>query len=225
MSSRGFLLIPAILLSLAGGLSGRADTVAPPPATPAAPVQPAAQPATPPASLLPAAHQPNRGLVTYGLFTVQADNIGLNLNSNVLRVDGHVEMRGKDEVVYATKGIFDRKANTGSLENVIGKRAPFTFEAQSMTIDQQDVKRLHRAAITTCSKEHPHYRLLSKELIMNPDQSYDARGDRLEINGTKYFYIPYIRGSLSDEQSFFYPSMTLGKDRIDGIYFGSEYLY
>ncbi|MHB9024928.1 MAG: hypothetical protein ACYC7E_12270 [Armatimonadota bacterium] len=215
MSSRGFLFVAALFLSITGWLPGYADDAAAPATT--------AQPS--PSSTTLAADLLNRPQITYDDYIVRADHIGISLKENTLLLDGNVEMLGHGGVLRAEKGIFDRKGNTGSLENVIAERDPFRFTAQSMTIDQHDVKRVRRAAVTTCSdKEHPHYRLLSRSLVIFPDESYDARRSTLEINGNKLFYVPYIHGSFSDEDDFFSPGLKVGKSRIDGAYFGSEYL-
>jgi len=159
-------------------------------------------------------------------YQLKADTITLDSVSEEIQATGNAELHSPEGSFNAANIHFNTRTRSGYLDEVTGILDSFHFRAVRMSLDEKKVKRIQQASFTTCVYHPPHYQVLAHDLVLYPDQRFEAQKMSLEIAGHRLFTIPHIGGDLSGRtSSTINPTVTAGSDSIDGAYIGSSYTY
>ena len=167
-----------------------------------------------------------RALITRPPFSLSADTISFDGNSQDFVADGHAEIQAPQGVFTASTIHYNFAKNTGYLECARGNVDPFHFCADTLTLDEKNLKHMQRSELTTCSHEHPHYALRARDFVVKPDNRYEARHVSLIFGGRRLFTIPRLAGNLGkDETEDSRPPLLVGSSSLDGVYLATLYDY
>lgn len=192
-----------------GGISCLAEE-APAPADAAAPESPA----------------DGRALISRPPFSLSADKIAYDGNTQDFIADGSAEIQAPQGVFTANTIRYNFAKKTGYLECAQGNVEPFHFSAENLTLDANNLKHLQGSELTTCSRENPHYALRARDFVVKPDNRYEARHVSIVFGGRRLFTIPRLAGDLSnDEEEEDRPPLLVGSSSIDGVYLATLYDY
>ncbi|MHB0937605.1 MAG: hypothetical protein ACYC6A_14555 [Armatimonadota bacterium] len=168
----------------------------------------------------------NRALISRPPYALRADEISYNAESQEFVADGNAEISAPQGQFTAGNIHYNFLKNTGYLECARGAVAPFFFCADTLTLDAKNTKHMQGSQLTTCSREHPHYALHARDVVVKPDNHYEARHVALSFGGRRLFTIPRLAGDLSKEETEdSRPPLLVGLSKLDGVYLATLYDY
>lgn len=92
-------------------------------------------------------------------------------------------------------------------------------DARSVSEDEL-VGRWENSSVTTCPKPNPHYRLVTRELVLIPGKKVIARSPEVYIGTSRLFKYPFdyvVRLDANARESHFFPTFTYDSDKGYGI--------
>ncbi|MFH1407073.1 MAG: LPS assembly protein LptD [Candidatus Omnitrophota bacterium] len=105
--------------------------------------------------------------------------------------EGNVILRTSDGVFKGRYATYNFEAQRGKVEDARAEMHPWYAgckECERMDKDKYGVK---QGYVTTCNKEHPHYRVQAKTLEIYPDNKVVAKNAVLYVWKIPIFYFPY----------------------------------
>ncbi|HEY3377111.1 MAG TPA: hypothetical protein VGL77_06395 [Armatimonadota bacterium] len=165
--------------------------------------------------------------ILFGDFSITADELNIQGNNAAL---AKLIAKGKVEMVYPFQSPKMRK------------QVRLTFDAASLEIQEDNsiaadqtvtsalgghTAFIRDAVLTTCNKPlgSHHYDMRARTFTLFADQRFEARHVSLMVGGLQLLTIPRLRGDLSsDDQTVTGPGISLGFNKMDGTYLGSQYL-
>ncbi len=190
------------------------------PATPTTPATAGATPVAATASAKPPVH----ASITSGKNKIQADSMFGNRFTEEFDLLGNVVMTFPEGIYTGDAAHYNLATHLGVIDNAKGSIAipmsqgHYYFRAAQLTLDKKNVRHLRYSSLTTCNREeHPHYRLLVKDLYLYPDNTYRAHDLTLELAGHQLVTIPNLSGQLASRQNA-RPFIGFGENPLDGAY-------
>lgn len=152
-----------------------------------------------------------RTLVRYGVYTIEADKMVIDMLSTEAQVEGNVIFRGPDEEIYAEGGRFNFRLQEGVAYGVAGSIKDLYFRAHWNERDRgpsfrrvSEEETIFRGAqFTGCNFPVPHYYVTAKEVIFQPNERVYFRNMTVWVRGVPVFFWPvYSRGFQPSPWSF-----------------------
>jgi hypothetical protein len=224
----GVRLLLGMLLATAG-LTGWAQEAVTPAAPPAADTAtPAATPPHAPVPLPPAScpmppAEP-RSRVQYEDFLLDAHTIRMGVDRKDIYAEGDVYLSGLEGVFTASSLRYNLHTHSGYLDSPRGYVDPFRLSADSMSVDTAGTKQIQRATLTTCTREHPHYALMARDMVLTKEGRFRTRHVGVALAGHRLFSIPAVRGKIGLHKSQeIHPTLSGGISHLDGTYAAVNY--
>jgi len=146
-----------------------------------------------------------------------------NVKANTAHIKGNVRIKTPKGVVIATRADYDFNNKTARIKNIRLNSYPLYGEAAQGAKVSSNEYILKNGYVTTCNREHPHYTLNSRRIIVYPGKRIIAKNVVLKIGKIPIFYIPYLSRSLKDMSS---PVTVIpGKDKDWGYYLLTRWRY
>jgi len=143
---------------------------------------------------------------TYGPTVVYSDKLELTLGENESRglAEGNIRLIDPDGTLTADKLEFDWKNNTGEALNVVIKSYRMTIKAKSLKIRPGNWT-FGEVSATSCDRSQPIYLVRAPRIDVQPGKRAIVRNVELQILGSTFLKVPYIRQSLDKRISEFAP--------------------
>jgi len=138
-----------------------------------------------------------RVLVSVEGFTIQAEQLLINLNQNVMTAEGHVIL-GADTYSADAKNftyrISDEVASIGYFNSVISpsELKGKVYLKASQVHDRADQFDGLEGSVTTCNLDHPHYHSLAQKVEYYPDDKIVGYNVTFYVNDVPVMWMPYL---------------------------------
>ena len=155
--------------------------------------------------------------ISYKDMTMKADTIQANTKTEDLFAHGRVDFwKGYDQ----TTGDFmayNMKTGKGWMRDAAIRRNRNFFKAKDVYVSPS-YSIAHDIMQTTCENvEHPHYRIVSKEIEIIPGEQMTMEGLAVRWKGKNLYRRGFEQSSLLESEKFFHTRQ--GISQIDGVYF------
>ncbi|NLF62342.1 MAG: LPS-assembly protein LptD [Lentisphaerae bacterium] len=140
--------------------------------------------------------------IDYGKLTLTADEASVNQFTSDFTASGNV-------VITTTEGASWRTpAVKGNLETKALQFGPYRLDSEVWhsggaggSNDESERKVLENAWLSTCDREHPHYRLSAARIVHSADGSFVARHVVVKFGSVPVLYFPILWGSTDERRS------------------------
>ena len=140
--------------------------------------------------------------IVYGKLTLTADEASVNQVTNDFTATGNVVITTTDGASWRSPAV------KGNLETKAFQFGPYRLDSEVWhsggaggSNDESQRKVLEDARLSTCDREHPHYRLSAKQIVHTADDSFVARHVVLKFGSVPVLYFPILWGSTDDRRS------------------------
>jgi len=167
-----------------------------------------------------------RAYIVHPPFWLFARDISYHLETQEFIAEGDAEIRSPQGNFFADNIHYNIGANTGYLEGARGDVKPFHFTAETLVLDPHALKHIQQGTLTTCKEKHPHYAIYARDIIVKPDNHFEARHVSLIFGGRRLFTLPRLAGNLAkDTNTSNRPPLLVGVSSLDGVYLGTSFRY
>lgn len=167
--------------------------------------------------------------VTYGETTLQGDKLYADLATGEVVLEGNVFLQQEEQGVRGEFLTFNLETGEGSFKRASAEveltDAAGTIYLSGQLLTLADEKyTLSEGEFTTCDLEERHYRLVTKEVELYPDEKIVIRGVTYYEGKIPLFYWPYLVIPLdSDTNNFTLP--IFGFSEVEGYYMKNAFNY
>ncbi|MBU2540953.1 MAG: hypothetical protein KJ593_03525 [Candidatus Omnitrophica bacterium] len=155
-------------------------------------------------------------VINYKGTNLVADKVVVYLEKNDVIAQGNVRLEYEKGILEGDKIVYNFEKNTGTIINANIESPPFYSKGpfSKKISDRQLIMR--RSYITTCDLDHPHWRVVSKRLLIFPEDRIIAEDASLFIGNWPIITLPRYVQVLNDRR----PRVTVipGKDKEWGLY-------
>lgn len=184
--------------------------------------------------------------------TVNGDRIEYSQETNIVTIEGNVKLVKEDSVLTCDKATVNTVTNDAHAEgNVVLKdnegvikanSCDYNFDTKSGQAFDAKVayppyygagkiaKRISESEIeikngymTTCDKEHPHYRIQSRMMQIFPEDKVRTKAMTFRVGNTPILYMPKYTQSLKDDKM--HVQVTPGKSKDWGLFLFTAWRY
>ncbi len=184
--------------------------------------------------------------------TVDADNIEYSQDRTVLTMSGNVKITKEGDVLTCDKAVYDTTTNEAKAEgNVVFKDKkgiikaknfdynlktkmgegydvhifcpPYYGAGQTMKKISENEIEMKNGYITTCDKDHPHYRLQSRLIYIVPNEKVTIKAMTFRVANTPIIYFPKYSQNLKDDRM--HVLVTPGNSKDWGLFLLTAWRY
>ena len=141
--------------------------------------------------------------INYGKLTLTADEASVNQTTNDFTATGNVVIATENSVSWRTPAV------KGNLETRAFQFGPYRLDSSVWhsggsggSNDESEHKVLQDAWLSTCDREHPHYRLCAGRIVHSADGAFFARHVVVKFGSVPVLYLPFLWGSTDERRSF-----------------------
>lgn len=138
--------------------------------------------------------------VTRGSTSIFADEVDVDLKTQMVSASGAVRIENPLGTLYATSLTYNAKGeSTGA--GLVGRIAGFSIRAARFQIIPQaggkgPVVLAMNGAVTSCTFDHPEYLLSARQIRLSPGSTLDLRGAGISLLGVRLITVPHAALSL-----------------------------
>lgn len=172
--------------------------------------------------------------VQYRGILLRGDHLQADFQSNEMRLEGHVTVTTEGQTITCDAIQFNLKTRNYSLENgrlILtpefiggGVVAPLFAEGtQAQAKGDQEIQ-ARGPSLTSCDREHPHYLLSGKRVVIYPERKLLLWGGGLSALGHRLISLPKIEIPLRNLRRGLPFTPDFGRNDIEGFYLKTHYL-
>ncbi len=147
----------------------------------------------------------------------------LNTVTKDCHAEGNVRLDEPQGVIEGEKFDYNLEAKRGTIMDALFRANPYFGRADTLEKTGPTELCASKGYFTTCSLDHPHYRMLSRKITVIPGDKLQTRGTKFYIGGTPVMGIPWYNRSL--REPFMHVRLIPGKTRDWGAYMLSAWRY
>ncbi|MBP7864871.1 MAG: LPS-assembly protein LptD [Acidobacteria bacterium] len=132
-------------------------------------------------------------VITFRDIEIRADVVTYDSNTRKAAGEGHVVFRRKAEQVSAERFEFDVERKTGVFTGLRGNLEGYRFSTGKSEREAENVYVFQDGELTTCVKDHPHWRFSCSHARVVKDKTATLRGSVLRFFGIPVFYLPWVK--------------------------------
>jgi len=158
--------------------------------------------------------------IVYNDTKLTCEKIKINTETKEAEASGHVRLEDKGSFIEGERIKYNFQNKTGVIVDANFRAYPYFGKAESLDRVSEKEFICNHAYITTCSYDHPHYRLKSRQVDFFP-------GDKIKIKGVVFnfgqekqvpvLYLPGFEQSLKRDR-LMHTQVTGGKTKDWGYY-------
>ncbi len=163
-------------------------------------------------------------LITYQNMVLTCKRAVFHIDTKEVYSEGDVKLTQGDNYFNGERIVYNFETKTGTVLKPHVYFAPTYYGGGEKTDKVSETEyTIKRGYVTTCDKEHPHYRVQSKQLKVYLDDKVVARNITFYIWDTPIFYFPYFKVSLKDKK----PAVTVipGRSKDWGYFVLTSWRY
>jgi len=180
--------------------------------------------------------------IRYGDFTLYADEVTYNSESDEARAEGHLVLDGgpNDEHIEASDGTYNLRTQAGTFHNVVGtigirfrgstpvltSSSPFAFAGKVVQKTGPDHYLVEDGSVTTCELPKPKWTFNAHKATVDVAGNATVYRSNFRIRGVPIFYFPYAAFPTQREgrkSGFLIPSF--GRSSTKGTIFGDSFYW
>jgi len=136
--------------------------------------------------------------VVYKGVKLTCQKLNVNSQTKVGIAEGNARLEDEKGVIEGSKIIYNFEAKTGTMIDSEFRANPYFGKAREVE-KVSDIEFIAlKGYATTCSLDHPHYRIGSEKINMFPKDKIQTKGDTVYAGDTPLFYLPQYNHSLKD---------------------------
>jgi lipopolysaccharide export system protein LptA len=159
----------------------------------------------------------------FGTLRLKADKVLVDMESNTLVADGEVIWADNGNTIYASHVELNLTTQQGRADALLFTHGTWVAAGTRAVKSSDKDLTLQEAQATSCLREHPHYRLVSKQIVARLGERVTAKNVLVYVGVAPVFYLPYYTQSLKDPRPPF--EIRPGYDRINGMFVRTAYNY
>ena len=149
-----------------------------------------------------------------------ADWAELNLETKDVMAKGNVTVHLPGEVISMKEIHINLDTSKGEFEKVHGLVKPtITYEAKSVKREKEDLYRLKKAWITSCTQEVPRWKFSCSKANYKKDDYIEMWNSVFSIKKIPIFYLPYMRYPVGEDRKTGFLMPNIGYSGIKGMTF------
>lgn len=142
-------------------------------------------------------------VVTYKDVKLQADRAEVSTDNKAVVAEGHVTVFDGESTLSGDRAEYNFERRTGSFPRGTGYQYPWYTSGETIDQVSKDEIRVSQGSATTCNLERPHYDVVSKNVVVYPNDKIVLKNSYLRILGKKVLWIPYLAIPLDERESPF----------------------
>ena len=162
-------------------------------------------------------------VVTYKGSKLTCHKLKVNMQTKEGLAEGNARLQDSKGVVTGEKIVYDFANKTGVILNADFRANPYFGKAKNVEKVSDSEFIAKRGYFTTCSMDHPHYRLMVKKLNMFPGDKVQAQQVTLYLGAVPVVYLPRFNYSMAEP--FMHVQAEAGKRKDWGPYLLSSWRY
>ncbi|MDD5583977.1 MAG: LptA/OstA family protein [Candidatus Omnitrophica bacterium] len=127
-----------------------------------------------------------------------ADEATYDAKKQTVHIKGNVKIIKEGTTAYGSDVIYDFNTQNAQMSDVTLVSPPMYGGAKEANKIGAEKYVLNEGYMTTCNKEHPHYRIVAKHLTFYPGVKVVAKNVVIKVGSTPVFYVPYFSMPLDD---------------------------
>ncbi|RJO63961.1 MAG: LPS-assembly protein LptD [Candidatus Omnitrophota bacterium] len=136
--------------------------------------------------------------VIYGGATLACDSLTVNTVTKEAKAEGNVRIEDAQGIISGSKMLYNFQDKTGSILGSQFKSDPYFGKAATLKKVSEKEFMGESGYATTCSLNHPHYRIQSKRINVFPKDKVQTRHDTFFLGNVPLLYLPSFNQSLKD---------------------------
>ena len=126
------------------------------------------------------------------------DKITVNTETKDSKAEGNVRLEDSSGVVEGTMITYNFQDKTGTIIDADFRSNPYFGKAKEMTKVSDAEFIVNHGHMSTCSYDHPHYRIQSEKVNFFTGDKIQTKRNTLYIAGIPVMYLPWFNRSLKD---------------------------
>ena len=135
----------------------------------------------------------------YKEMVITCDEADYNANTNIANIKRNVKIVRKDTTIYGESIVYNFNNQEAKMVDMRIVSSPIYGKAESAGSEGPNKYILSGGYITTCDLEHPHYKLMAKQIIAYPKVKIVAKNVVMKVGAVPVFYFPYLSMPLKDK--------------------------
>lgn len=136
--------------------------------------------------------------VIYGGATLTCDSLTVNTVTKEAKAEGNVKIEDAQGIITGSKMIYNFQNKTGTILGSQFMSDPYFGKAATLKKVSEKEFTGETGYATTCSLNHPHYRIQSKKINVFPKDKIQTSHDNFYLGGVPLLYLPHYNQSLKD---------------------------
>jgi lipopolysaccharide assembly outer membrane protein LptD (OstA) len=161
--------------------------------------------------------------VLYKGAKLTCQKLTLNTQTKNGLAEGNARLDDQKGIIEGPKISYNFETKTGTIMEAEFRANPYFGKARKVdkVSDAEFIAR--RGYFTTCSLDHPHYRIVSKKMNIFPEDKIQTKEDIFYVGKTPLFYIPQYNHSLKDP--LVHVQLMPGKSKDYGVFLLTGWRY
>ena len=136
--------------------------------------------------------------VEYEGTRLNCDKLTVNTVTKETIAEGNVVIEDTKGVIHGEKVLFNFTSKRGKVLKGNFASPPFFGTADNLIMSGQDTYTGEKSTSTTCSFDHPHFLMKSREMLVVPGDKIQTEHDTLYIGNIPILFLPRCNHSLRD---------------------------
>ena len=136
--------------------------------------------------------------VTYKGSKLTCNKLKVNMQTKEGLAEGNARLQDPKGVVTGEKIIYDFANKTGIISNADFRANPYFGKAKTMEKVSDSEFMIRNGYFTSCSLDHPHYRLVAKKISMFPGDKMLAQRTTFYLGAVPLIYLPRFNYSMKE---------------------------
>lgn len=147
----------------------------------------------------------------------------VNTLTNDAHAEGNVVLKDKQGVINADSCDYNFKTKVGEAFNARAVYAPYYGAGKIIRKISETEIEIKNGYLTTCDKEHPHYRIQSRLSRIFPEHKVTAKSMTFRVANTPLLYLPKYTQNLKDDRM--HVRVVPGKHKDWGVFLLTAWKY
>jgi lipopolysaccharide assembly outer membrane protein LptD (OstA) len=161
--------------------------------------------------------------VIKGSAVLTCDKATVNTATNDVHAEGNVVLKDEKGIIKADSCYYNFKKKTGQAFNARAAYAPYYAAGKIIEMVSEDEIEIKNGYLTTCDKDHPHYRIQSRICRIFPEDKVMTKAITFRVANTPIMYLPKYTQNLKDDRM--HVRVTPGKSKDWGFFLLTAWRY
>lgn len=158
-----------------------------------------------------------------GNSVLTCDKATVNTLTNDTHAEGNVILKDQKGIIKARSCDYNFKSQSGIAFDADAAYEPYYGKGKIVRKVSENEIEIKNGYMTTCDKDHPHYRIQSRRMEIFPDDKVTARAMTFRVANTPVLYLPKFTQNLKDDRM--HVQVTPGKSKEWGLFILTAWRY